>query len=404
MRSAGPVLRRSLSGALALALGAGVAAAQRPEGQLRTEGTRQEPAARTRDLDLPGTDEELAELRAAVHAGLVYLTKHQNADGSFAIEKSLPATPLREAVTVERAPVAVTALGALAFLAYGADPRDGEFAEPLRRSLDYLLSRCQGVGAEHPGYIFDLDDARSRMHGHGFATLALAEAAGQYARTDEERARLQAVVNSAVRRLVLSQSTTGGWWYDPVATPAHENSITICAVQALRAARDAGFGVPSENVERALDYVIRCRKKDGSYQYAWNDDKSSVSLTAASVATLIALGKYDGDELEQALEWIDAQPGLPGFAQRAQRPTFFPHYERLYVALAYYRAPERTRWKRWFPQAMQRLLAGQEDRGALSGSWPRGDESPSLYGRSYETAVNCLLLSIPFGYLPSFQR
>jgi hypothetical protein len=299
----------------------------------------------------------------------------------------------------------VTALAALAFLAHGVNPRHGEHAETLRRALEYLISRCRDESSAESGYIVDLDDSLSRMHGHGFATLALAEACGQYHKSPAEAERLRAALRAAVRRTQLAQSPTGGWWYDPVATPAHENSITICAVQALRSARDAGFGVDAAVVERAIDYVKGCRKADGSYKYSWDDEKSSVALTAASVATLIELGLHDGDELEQALEWIDAQPGLPGFPDRTQRATFFPHYERLYVALAYYRSPDLRRWKRWFPRAAAKLLAEQEDQGEAKGAWPRRDAvQASVYGRCYETAVNCLVLSIPSGYLPCFRR
>ncbi|MBL8899836.1 MAG: hypothetical protein JNM84_19550 [Planctomycetes bacterium] len=345
------------------------------------------------------------ELRAAVDDGLAFLAREQNADGSFRIEATLPPSVRGPSETVQRAPVAVTALAALAFLAHGVNPRHGPHSDALRRAVEYLISRSRDASSPEAGYIVDLDDTLSRMHGHGFATLALSEACGQFHKNAAESTRLRTALTAAVQRIQLAQSATGGWWYDPVAGPAHENSITICAVQALRSARDAGFAVELAGIERAIEYVKRCRKADGSYKYSWDDEKSSVALTAAAVATLIELGLHDGDELEQALEWIDAQPGLPGFPERAQRTTYFPEYERLYVALAYYRSPDLGRWKRWFPRAAARLLAEQEDQGEAKGAWPRrGSGDPSVYGRCYETASNCLVLSIPSGYLPCFKR
>lgn len=347
----------------------------------------------------------LIELRAAVGEALEFLAREQNADGSFRVETTLPAHGMRGGEKVQRAPLAVTALAALAYLAYGVNPRHGEHSETLRKALEYLISRSRDASAEAPGYIVDLDDNLSRMHGHGFATLALSEACGQYHRNATEAERLRTVLQAAVRRTELAQSSTGGWWYDPIASAAHENSITICAIQSLRSARDAGYHVSAETIERAVVYMQRCRKSDGSYKYSWDDEKSSVALTAAAVATLIELGKSGGDEIEQALEWIDEQPGLPGFPDRTQRVSHFPHYERIYVALAYYRNENLSRWKRWFPRAAARLLSEQEEDGARRGAWPRhGKEVPSTYGSCYETACNCLVLSIPFGYLPSFRR
>ena len=84
----------------------------------------------------------------------------------------------------------------------------------------------------------------------------------------------------------------------------------------------------------------------------------------------------------------------------------FPHYERLYVAQAYHRHPSRIHWNLWFPRAADTILSLQASarHGDLEGSWPRPGVRPSEHGRVYQTAINCLVLSIPFHYLPSFER
>ena len=81
--------------------------------------------------------------------------------------------------------------------------------------------------------------ARSATHGpmysHGFGTLFLAEAYGMTHRP-EIREKLQ----KAVRLIVDSQNVEGGWRYQPVRRDA-DLSVTICQINALRAARTPGF-------------------------------------------------------------------------------------------------------------------------------------------------------------------
>jgi hypothetical protein len=63
----------------------------------------------------------------------------------------------------------------------------------------------------------------SRMHGHGFATLALAEAYGMAPRNE----RLKQALTAAVGVIERSQSPEGGWYYFPHPVN-HEGSVTVC--------------------------------------------------------------------------------------------------------------------------------------------------------------------------------
>src|SRR6185503_13288178 len=102
--------------------------------------------------------------------------------------------------------------------------------------VDWLLARTElDARSGSAGYVHLGGDTLSRMHGHGFAALALAQAFAMSPGT-ERGARVQTALQAAVECIQKSQGVDGGWWYEPKASVQHENSITICAVQALRAA------------------------------------------------------------------------------------------------------------------------------------------------------------------------
>src|SRR6185295_17264300 len=105
--------------------------------------------------------------------------------------------------------------------------------------------------------------------------------------------RIKNALVAAVQRIEQSQGAEGGWYYDPYPMPMHEGSVTICMVQALRAARDAGIQVDSKLVARAEDYVRRLQsKKTGLFCYTLGDEtRTSVALTAAGISTLNATGR-----------------------------------------------------------------------------------------------------------------
>jgi prenyltransferase/squalene oxidase-like repeat protein len=350
---------------------------QGPEGQ-------RPPSLPSRPPAESGAD-RAARTSRAIERGLAWLAAQEalQPDGSFP-----PGHGERYV------PVAVTALGALAYMAGGNVPDRGPQGRELSRAIDYLLARAELTpGAEHRGYISSDGDKHSRMHGHGFATLALAQAYGISPKT-ARGARTEEVLAAAVKLIEQSQGPEGGWYYEPQASFEHENSVTVCLVQALRGAQNAGVQVDAKVVAKAVDYVKRCQNEDGSFRYSLSDKKSSVALTAAGIATLNSIGVYRGPEIQKATDelWrkltqLEEEPG-----KRSER---FPHYERLYLAQALWQNPDPRLFERWSVLQDEQLLRTQN----TDGSWDDGE-----YGESYATAMNCLVLAIPQGLLPIFQR
>jgi hypothetical protein len=333
------------------------------------------PALQHATLTTPATER-------AVEAGLSYLATLQarSGDGSF----SIPDVDRRD-----YAPLGVAALCTLAFLAAGSAPDRGPHGEVVSRALEYLLLHTD-LARESPqrGYISVQGDEASKNHGHGYATLVLAEAYGMSSGSE----RIRSALVAAVERIEKSQGAEGGWGYWPRPTPDHEGSVTICLVQALRAARDAGIQVDAEVIRRAEDYVRRLQTDEGLFRYTLGDKRASVALTAAGIATLNAAGRYDDRAIQSGVDAIWS--GLLLRAERGEQADF-PEYERLYLAQAFWQLSDTSHFVRWFADERERILRTQE----ADGSW-----KGSRFGSAYHTAVNCLVLSLPDAVLPIFQR
>ncbi|MFT6042189.1 MAG: hypothetical protein ACI9C2_002367, partial [Gammaproteobacteria bacterium] len=343
-------------------------------------GSLTKPAQGTGDsLFKPGPN---APEVLALERGLNWLAGEQakTGDGSF---------PRGEGKDIKYAPVAITALGALALMAGGSTASQGPHHVQVGRAIDYLLVHTDlSPASPHHGFISAGGDETSLMHGHGFATLALAEAYGMSPKGEHIATALKA----AVALIERTQGTAGAWFYKPERQSEHEGSLTVCMVQALRAAKEAGVHVEAEVIAKADGYLERSQVKDGSFAYMIGSPRTSVALTAAAISALNATGTYSGESLSRATDaiWRD-------LAKREQEGELsrFPYYERFYLAQAFWQAADESHYKRWFPNERTQVLRTQNKDGSWSGT---------PFGQAYATSMNCLVLAIPGSLLPAFQR
>jgi hypothetical protein len=324
----------------------------------------------------------LSEVSEMVRRSHVYLAKTQNPDGSFSLDPENQSDYIR-------APIAVTSLVCLSFMAGGNTPYAGPFRSQLKKGLTYLIRVCD---AETGIFHDDLDDT-SKMHGQGFAILALAQAYGMFGIDDRslDRKALDSALKSSVELVCKIQTEVGGWYYNPTFSSEHEGSITICIVEALRAARNAGIFVDKGVIDRAVNYVRRSQKNDGSFRYKLNDDKSSYALTAAGIATLNATGEYDSEAIDLGMEYMQKKDPVLNLVPY----EMYPQYARFYAAQAYYQFSDLSLWKRWYPRFVEECREQQ---------YPNGSFYNGNYGAVYATSVTTLTLQVPFGYLPIFER
>lgn len=316
-------------------------------------------------------------VRNAVRKGLAYLAGRQNPDGSWSNRVGYK---LYESYYGDEfKSVSVTALACMALIADGNVPGRGRYGLHVARGVAWLLSKVR----EEDGYI---THAGSRMYSHAFATLLLAEVYGMIPRMDLKR-KLQKAVNL----IVNSQNQEGGWRYQPIPVDA-DLSVTVSTLQALRAARNAGIRVPLKTIERAVRYVESCSRTSGfSYQKDLyeSDTRVSFALTACGIVALYSAGKYYASAVHNALN------GLPYHRKLLVPGRLHYYYGHYYASQAMYLAGG-VHWEAYYPSVCREILndAGFRERGYWEDD----------VGVNYATAMACIILQIPFEYLPLFQK
>jgi len=306
----------------------------------------------------------------AIDRGLEYLASKQFLDGSFGSGKQYPQN------------VAVTALSGMAFLSAGHMPGRGRFGGNVQKATDFLLKNTDASGFIN----VEAGASHGPMYGHGFATLFLAEVYGMSPRKD-----IHQKLTLAVKLIVNSQNSEGGWRYLPGAEDA-DISVTVCQIMALRAARNAGISVPKETVDRCTKYVKACQNNnDGGFRYQLSHPGGSLfPRSAAALVALYSAGEYEGPEIERGLRYLKLY--IPR-RQRLRRTEYY-FYGHYYAVQAMWHSGGDD-WKQWYPAIRDDLLNQQD---ALGG-WDN-----RLIGPEYSTAMALLVLQMPNNYLPIFQR
>ena len=282
--------------------------------------------------------------------------------------------------------VAVTALAGLAFLCNGSTPVSGPYQKNIKLCTEFILKNVRSSG-----YISENDTTRrfSNMYGHGYAMLYLSQVYGM-----SKQRELEKKLAKAIKMTCEIQNNLGGWRYQPVARDA-DLSITICQVMALRAAHSAGFQVSDEVRTKTIEYVDKCHKKDGSFQYTEKGGRISLALTAAGVVSYYSAGIYEGPKIEASLKWIYNH--RPGKATRQQVSPMNYYYAHYYAVQAMWHAqlqhPEY--WNTWYPLIRDELIDTKRSR---DGTW-----ADSRVGPEFGTAMSCIILQIPFNYVPVFS-
>jgi len=307
------------------------------------------------------------KLDTSVESGLAYIAANQNRDGSWGGGSGSYSRH-----------VGITGLCALALMANGNVPGRGRYGKQVEGGIRYLLNNVSMTDRPNRpiGYIGGIN---SRMYGHGFAALCLAEAYGMSANRELGR-KLKLTIDCIIR----SQHDDGGWRYQPSPVGDSDLSVTICQVQALRAARNAGIKVPKETIQRAIDYTKKSAQPSGRFSYMLRSRGGSLALAGAGVTALYGTGEYGCPEAERGVKYL--RRNLPGRTGH----YYYGHY---YISQALYQAGGEA-WEDYFRRGMPDILAKQQPNGSWTGS----------VGSVYCTAMACLSLQVHNGYLPIFQR
>ncbi len=284
-----------------------------------------------------------------------------------------------------RYPTAMTALSGVALLCEGSTTTQGKYAENVRRTVDYLVSRSR-----QNGLIGDPTRDDRYTYGHGFSMLFLSQVLGE----EEDADRRQELIDVLTRAAVFSgraQATSGGWGYVSAEDQPNfdEGSTTITQVQGLRGCRNAGIPVPAEVIDKAIKYIHNCTTADGGVQYNSRGGGGRPAITAAAIACLYNAGEYDSEYVPKQLNFCKGK--LDNLSNRGFGHWHYAHY---YYAQVMYREGGKT-WEEYRDKICARIVS----EASPDGSWSQG-----YIGPVYTTAMNLTILQLENGTLPIYQR
>lgn len=264
----------------------------------------------------------------------------------------------------------VVGLSIMAILAHGEDPNYGPHRKPLKRALDYLLSK------QNPdtGYIGD------SMYNHGFATVALAECYGCM-----KDKRLGPALKKATELILTAQGQNPrqAWRYRPESQDA-DTTVSGAQLIALFAARNAGIAVPDAALDQGLAFFASCQSPGGGFGYS-SAGSPNVPRTAIGVLVFALAHRSDAPGLAQSLTYLTQDLDY--------RDQSYPYYYEYYMAQALFQVDIDV-WTEWDKGNVRYLAENQ----AENGSW----DSPN--GPTFATAAALLSTALNYRFLPIYER
>ncbi|MGV3662149.1 MAG: hypothetical protein ACO1TE_18325 [Prosthecobacter sp.] len=339
------------------------------------------------------------QVKNAVEKAVAWLVKQQKPAGFIVDEKS-DARPKRGDLPSHSAAMTSLALMGLASVGHMPDDPTPE-GQACGRALKYVV---EGVEPDENGYLGRSD--RSRMYGHGIMSLMMAEMIG-HAPDEATDKRLRSQLKGAVQLIIRSQqvpksdANRGGWRYEPSSSDS-DISVSVWQVMALRAAKDAGFDVPTEYINNAVAYIKRSyrverdangnpKSDSAAFSYEPYGGRQTFSTTAAGLLSLQVCGQYEAAEVHGSANYLLKSP------PELNEPWFF--YGCYYYAQGMYqRGGDHAATAR--QKTEQTLIAAQGN----DGSWyPRNGNEKSA-GAVYATSLALLSLSVHHHFLPIYQK
>jgi hypothetical protein len=306
----------------------------------------------------------------AVEWALRWLAAHQESDGRWDCKKYGGGGHGGD-------DVAVTSMALLAFLGDGHSTKFGKYRRNVRSAVEWLLTQQAENGCIGP-----------HRYTGGLSTMAISEAYGMC-----QSSSLREPAQRAVDWACKSQNANGSWDYNANSNRS-DTSVSGWWIMGLKSARVAGLNVPTEIMEKALEYIDAFTTEDGKCGYS-TPGKGSSRMTAVSLTCQQFLGhKRDHAKvIGCAKESIKKLPS----------PQNFDFYEWYYQALGFFQTGIRSEYWKVFNDPMQTaLITTQVKQGTFEdnkGSWSHeSDKYGASWGRVGQTALGALMLEVYYRY------
>ncbi len=342
------------------------------------------------------TDKQSELLEKTVDRGIDYILQSQSPDGSFA------AGPIGQP--------GITSLCCLAVLSSGEAPSDSPKGRQLQKAISFVLSTQQEDGLlsqVKPGRYYSPNNAaHAALYNHAMAGLLLAETYGMTSTGQNQKIESSVTLALELSRKYQTEKKRrkidiGGWKYSQRSphTPADSDlSVTAWQLSFLRSAKNAGFDVPKEYAQDAVDYVQRSfDEKNAEFLYGIREPRpyTSRGIVGAGILALKLAGEHHAESARVASDRLIKQS-----FKYNEVLTPYEHYQYTiyHCSQAMYQMGD-AYWSRYFPTLLQTLAANQQ----ADGSWKPSPGWDS-YGRPYSTALSILALTPQYQILPIYQR
>lgn len=325
------------------------------------------------------------ETEQAVQAALKWLAAAQSSDGRWDSSRygggqAVLADTQDRMGAGKNADTGITGLALLAFLGAGHTHLEGEYAETIRRGLDFLLEAQQ---QRNDASLVGTAGGYAAMYCHGIATLALSEA---YSMTGDPQ--LRAPVQKAIEFTLRAQDReSGGWRYQP--GQAGDTSQFGWQLMALTSAHYSGIRIPHETWTRAggfLNSVAVPGSKGGLASYRPGQRPTAAMTAEALLCRLFLRTPLNHPLIAEAAERIVQLPPGKG------RVNYYYWY---YGTLSLYHLQD-SNWDLWNAALQNQLLPRQAD----DGSWDANSVWGPSGGRVYSTALATMTLEVYYRYRP----
>jgi hypothetical protein len=329
---------------------------------------------------------------ACVAAGLSWLKRHQNVDGSWNPARHQHDGKCNCGQPGYDDPMFGTALALLPFLGAGETHRPvgrhGIYSKEVERGLKWMVNKQNGDGVlSTNGYI------------QGMAALTLCEAYGMTADP-----QLKGPAQRAINAVMSWQGPDGGFRYGP--KQAGDTSVHGWHVQALKSAQTAGLNVKNETLAGVNNFLDKVSTPDGG-GVGYQQPQPTQRMTAVGMLC------------RQYMGWGARHPGLNKGVEMLRRVPPSPAVKDMYY---FYYATQVMHhmggeaWDQWNGgvngrPGMRDLLVNSQDEGLdkahpdQRGSWdPTGDAFATQFGREGYTCLCILTLEVYYRHLPLYKR
>ncbi len=345
---------------------------------------------------------QLEQTEKVVMAGLDWLKRHQNPDGSWdaatftqMCDGRLGPTCTGKGSSIHIA--GVTGLALLTYLGAGYDSnRPSAFLETVKKGLKWLKQNQDAEGCFGPR-----TDGRF-TYSHACATLAMCEA---YASTKSVPWKKSA--QEGLNFIHACQNTYKAWRYG-VKPGDNDTSVTGWMLMALKSGKDSGLTVSDKAMQEGLAFVDSMTdestgrtgytkkgeppvRPDG-FQNKWPGSESE-ALTAVAMCSRIFCGAADGNPLMKAGADLLSKK-LPVWDESGGKIDMYYWY---YGTLAMFQIGGPS-WDAWNRNLKLVVVDQQIKDGCSKGSWDTKDPWCDDGGRVYTTALMTLCLEVYYRY------